>query len=68
MSYLILFDIKELDNATRLRVNRKLRKLSALMLQQSVWESNNVDELRELVESIRLSGGKALILEKRVVG
>lgn len=67
MSYLIIYDIKELDNATRLRVSRRLRKLRALKLQQSVWELGRLADLQDMVGLIKLAGGKAFVLEKRIV-
>ncbi|MDI6643236.1 MAG: hypothetical protein QMD95_04205 [Candidatus Hodarchaeaceae archaeon] len=67
MSYLIVYDIRRLDNATRLRTNRRLRKLGALRLQHSVWESNKFVHLQALVISIKSAGGKALILKKQVI-
>lgn len=67
MSYLIIFDIKELDNATRLKVNRYLRKLDAEMVQQSVWQLDSLDDLRDLANLIKSSGSKALILRKEIV-
>jgi CRISPR/Cas system-associated endoribonuclease Cas2 len=67
MSYLIIYDIKEADNATRLRVCRRLRKLRALKLQQSVWELSRLVELRKLASSIEAAGGKAIVLEKKPV-
>ena len=67
MSYVIVYDIKELDNATRLKVSRRLRKLRALKLQQSVWELDRLVDLRELAGSIKSAGGKAFVVEKRVV-
>jgi CRISPR/Cas system-associated endoribonuclease Cas2 len=66
-SYLIVYDIRELDCGTRQRVSRHLRKIRALRLQQSVWESCKLVELMGLADSIGLAGGKALVLEKRVV-
>jgi CRISPR/Cas system-associated endoribonuclease Cas2 len=66
-SYLLVYDIKELDCRTRQRVSRCLRRLRALRLQQSIWESGKLAELKNLADSIGLAGGKALVLEKRVV-
>lgn len=66
-SYLILYDIRELDCGTRQKVSRRLRKIRALRLQQSVWESSKLGELKSLADSIGLVGGKALVLEKRTV-
>jgi CRISPR-associated endonuclease Cas2 len=67
MSYLIIYDIKRLDSATRLRVNRRLRRLGALKLQHSVWESDDISELKNLVGAIKSSGGNAFITRKRIV-
>ena len=67
MSYLIVYDIKELDNATRLRVSRRLRKLRALKLQQSVWEFHRLVDLQGLASSIKSAGGKAFVVKKQVV-
>jgi len=67
MSYLIIFDIKKLDNATRLKINRYLRKLDAEMLQQSVWQLDSLNDLRYLAMLIKSSGSKALILRKEIV-
>ena len=66
MSYLIVYDIRRLDNAMRLRVNRRLRKLGALRLQHSVWESNKFAHLQGLAVSIKSAGGKAIILRKQI--
>ncbi|MDI6819971.1 MAG: hypothetical protein QMC89_03585 [Candidatus Hodarchaeaceae archaeon] len=66
-SYLIVYDIRELDCGTRQRVSRRLRKIRAVRLQQSVWESSRLAELKNLADSIGLAGGKALVLEKRTV-
>ena len=48
-------------------VSRHLRKLRAVKLQQSVWESGKLAELKSLADSIGMTGGKALVLKKRVV-
>ena len=66
MSYLIIYDIRRLDNAMRLRVNRRLRKIGALKLQHSVWELNDFAHLRALAISIKSANGKALVLKKQV--
>jgi CRISPR-associated endonuclease Cas2 len=67
MSYLIVYDIKRLDNATRLRVNRRLRKLGALKIQHSVWEFTDFFELKNLAEFIVSTGGKGIVLRKEIV-
>jgi hypothetical protein len=67
MSYLIVYDIKRLDHVTRLKVNRRLRKLGASKLQHSVWELSDFQELNDLMLIIKSAGGKALVLEKKIV-
>jgi CRISPR/Cas system-associated endoribonuclease Cas2 len=67
MSYLIVYDIRRLDNQMRLWVNRQLHKMEASKLQHSVWESNEFEGLRGLATSIKSRGGKALVLKKRIV-
>jgi len=67
VSYLIIYDIKELDNATRLKTSRMLRKIRALKLQQSVWEFHKLADLQRLASSIKLAGGKAFVLKKQIV-
>jgi hypothetical protein len=58
-------DIKRLDAATRLNVNRRLRKLGALKLQHSVWVHNDLSELKNLADAIKSSGGNAFIMHKK---
>jgi len=67
MSYLLIYDIRRPDNATRLRVNRRLRGLGALKLQHSVWELNGLAHLQALAGSIKSMGGKAFVVKKQVV-
>jgi CRISPR-associated endonuclease Cas2 len=66
MSYLIVYDIKKLDHAIRLKVNRRLQKLGASKLQHSVWELSDFSELNDLMLLITSAGGKALVLEKKI--
>jgi hypothetical protein len=61
MSYLIVYDIRRLDNAMRLKTNMHLRKLGALKLQHSVWESNKFVQLRALAISIKPAGFGTLL-------
>lgn len=66
MSYLIVYDIGWVDNRVRLRVNRLLHRMGATRLQHSVWESEDFEELQGLALSIKATGGRAIILKKRV--
>ncbi|MEM2192408.1 MAG: hypothetical protein QXG38_02200 [Candidatus Hadarchaeales archaeon] len=51
----------------RQRVNRALRRLGAVKLQQSVWESDNLAALRLLAKCIEMEKGRAIVLRKAVV-
>lgn len=65
--YIILYDIGRGKNATRLRVSRELGGMDAKMFQHSVWEHEDVNKLMEIVSIIRANGGKAVIMEKKIV-
>ena len=65
LSYLLVFDVRR--NRTRLRIWRRLRKLGAKRLQQSVWEYPDAEPLLDLVKTINSAGERAVVLEKQVV-
>ena len=67
MSFLLLYDLGRSKNAARLKVNRELSKINASMFQHSVWEHTDIDKLRRIADFIRKNGGKAIILEKKIV-
>ena len=65
--YLIIYDIGRSDCATRQMACRALRRMEALKLQRSVWESGSLHDLEAVAEAISKAGGKAIVLEKKVV-
>lgn len=64
MSYIIVFDIGRDNPSLRVKVNRLLNKIKAKMLQDSVWQSDNLDELRQISQLIKVNGGKVLLFDK----
>ncbi|MCM8808017.1 MAG: CRISPR-associated endonuclease Cas2 [Candidatus Omnitrophica bacterium] len=65
MSYIIIFDIKKEKASLRVKVNRLLNKMKAKMVQDSVWESDNLSGLKSIYQIIRSNGGKAIIFDKK---
>ena len=64
MSYLLIFDIKREKPSLRVKVNRMLNSIKARLLQDSVWEFEDLKELEKIAKEIRSEGGKALIFKK----
>jgi len=64
MSYLLVFDIKKEKPSLRVKVNRMLNRIKARLLQDSVWEFNDLKELKRIANFIRSEGGKALLFKK----
>jgi CRISPR/Cas system-associated endoribonuclease Cas2 len=64
MSYLLIFDIKREKPSLRVKVNRMLNNIKARLLQDSVWEFDDLNELEKIAKEIRSEGGKALIFKK----
>ncbi len=65
MSYIIIFDIKREKASLRVKVNRMLNSIKAKMVQDSVWESYNLDELKRISQVIKTNGCKAMIFSKK---
>lgn len=65
MKSIIIFDIPFGEESLRRQLNRKLAGLGARKLQQSVWESDDINELINIAVLIKKSGGDARILEER---
>ena len=65
--FLISFDIPKEFNALRLRVFRKLRKLNAEIVHESLWKSNSLESLTNIALLIRQHGGSAKILEEKFI-
>lgn len=67
MSYLVMFDIPSGERILSLKVNRLLKSIGAEKVQNSVWRSDNLQELTKLALWVRNSGGSATIIEEKVV-
>jgi CRISPR/Cas system-associated endoribonuclease Cas2 len=64
---IIIFDIPRKNPILAVKVNRKLKKINAKKIQNSVWRSENFDELVKIALWIRNAGGKAMILEEKTI-
>jgi hypothetical protein len=67
MSYLLLYDLEKSKSAARLKVNRELNKMNATMFQHSIWKHDDLEKLKQIAEFIKQNGGKAIILEEKIV-
>lgn len=67
MQFILIYDIPRKAKSLPVKVNRILRSIDAKMIQQSVWESSDIERLKEIKNIIEENGGVAFILEKRVV-
>ena len=65
--YLIIFQLESDSSALKLKINRKLNKIGAKMIQKSVWTHESVQKLIEIASFIRARGGKAMVLEANVI-
>lgn len=67
MPNLLVFDIPAGDKILAVKVNRKLKSCGAIKLQNSLWKSDNLEELTKIALWIRNAGGSATILEEKVI-
>lgn len=65
--YILIYDIPKEMNALRNRVHRKLKKLKIEKLQDSVWSSENSEELEDVAKEIKRFGGIASVLETKKI-
>jgi hypothetical protein len=65
--FLLSFDIPRDLNALRLRVFKRLRKMNAEMVHQSLWRSENLNDLIYIALLIHNRGGSARILEEKFI-
>ncbi len=65
--YLIIFQLGSDSLSLKLKINRKLNKIGAKMIQKSVWIHESVQKLIEIASFIRARGGKAMVLEANVI-
>jgi hypothetical protein len=61
--YLLIFDLRGGNTASRRRVNRYLARV-ARMVQQSVWEFDDFPAVEGAVKVISGEGGKAIVFKR----
>ncbi|MEM5854395.1 MAG: hypothetical protein QW228_08575 [Candidatus Aenigmatarchaeota archaeon] len=67
MRYIIIYDIPRDKKILQVQVNRALKAIRAEKIQHSVWESDDIKTLRLIATRIKNEGGKAILLEKKVI-
>jgi CRISPR/Cas system-associated endoribonuclease Cas2 len=67
MEYLIFYDIPSEEVYFKKKINKMLRKINAKIIQRSIWKSENLSELIKIATLIKNIGGKAKIVEEKVV-
>ena len=65
--HIIIYDIPRERRSLTVKVNRKLHAIKAEKLQHSIWESQMLEELKDIATMIRSYGGQALVLKKKIV-
>lgn len=66
-NFLIMFDIPEVKGNLKRRVNRKLHKINAEIIQQSVWKSKDLNNLMQIASTIKHEGGQVTILKEEII-
>ena len=64
MRYIIIYDIPREKKVLQVQINRLLHKIKAEKIQQSVWESDDLESLKLISEKIEEANGKSIILKK----
>ena len=65
--FVLVFDLPREEGTVKVRTWRELQKISAKMIQFSIWKSEKIDELMKIAIDIKRSGGSAKILEEKFV-
>ena len=65
--FILIFDMPSGEHTLRKKIYRLLKKTGAKKLQISVWESGSLANLIKVANIIRIAGGKAIVLEKKLV-
>ena len=66
--FIIIFDVPLGKRTLARKIQRKLNKINAEVMQQSVWKSKDLSGLLEIASVIKQEGGQATILKEDVVG
>ncbi len=65
--FVLIFDLPREMGTVKVRTWRELQRMGAKMIQHSVWKFNNVQDLIKIALEIKNSGGKATILEEKIL-
>jgi hypothetical protein len=64
---ILIFDLPIENASEKVKLNRELHEMKAIMVQHSAWSSENVPELIRIASEIKKLDGRARILEERFV-
>ncbi|MCS7106080.1 MAG: hypothetical protein NZ942_02075 [Candidatus Aenigmarchaeota archaeon] len=67
MKYIIIYDIPRDKKVLQVQVNRALKTIKAEKIQHSVWRSDDLKTLRMIATRIKNEGGKAILLEEKMI-
>ncbi|MEM5832132.1 MAG: hypothetical protein QXT38_02370 [Candidatus Aenigmatarchaeota archaeon] len=65
--YIIIFQLPAKDPIIKLKVNRFLKKIGAKIVFKGVWRHQDEVQLIGLASWIRNLGGKAYVLEEKII-
>ena len=66
-TFILSFDLPRNMNALRVRIFRRLKRMGAVKIHDSLWGSERLDELISLALLIKRFGGNARVLEEKFV-
>lgn len=66
-NFIVIFDIPLDKKSLARKIQRKLNKMDAEMIQQSVWKSKDLHKLSEIASIIKQEGGQSTILKEDIV-
>ena len=65
--FLLAFDIPTPERYFKKKINLLLKSCGAKMVQRSLWKSDNLKELIRIAILIKNVGGKARVLEEKLI-
>jgi len=65
--FIIIYDIPREKKSLLVKINRMLHNINAEKIQHSVWQSDDMDQLKIIANIIRQEGGEARILEEKEI-
>lgn len=65
--FVLAFDIPTEHENFKLKINRELHRIKAKKVQRSMWKSDKLNELIRLATIIKNVGGKARVLEEKLI-